>query len=234
MADEKKTVELPRPEGPDTRPTVEVATLPIIYSELKQLRQEGRERGERSEVRQDRMEAAIIDLALQVQSNYDSHGGKIRALESRSDSLERRADTLERDAKNLKVEISSLKGSTTEAVERQISLTEEQMEKKLAAEATEREHVNDRIAPVETKVDMLSSMLVQGLGLRPPPIPNADGSLPPTSKRKKGEPKNAIEKQTFWTRIAAIMGGVVVTAGALDKMGVVDEMGKLFAKIWGH
>ena len=175
-----------------------------------------------------------MDLALQVQSNYETHGGKIRALESRSDSLERRADNLERDAKNLKGEIASLKGDTTEAVERQISLTEEQMEKKLAAEAAEREHVNDRIAPVETKVNMLSTMLVQGLGLRPPPVPNADGSLPPTSKRKKGEPKNAIEKQTFWTRAAAIMGGVVVTAGALDKMGVIDEMGKLLAKLWGH
>jgi hypothetical protein len=235
MSDDKKTARLDGKDGPNEKITVEMATNPVILGELRQLRKEGAARGERTD-------EALKSLAFQVQTNFEVQGGKIRAVEARAESLETRTNTLEQratsletEAKAIRSEIKSLgenKASISgieDEVGRQISLTEEQMAIQLELEAAQRaekdKQVDERIAPVETKVDMLTTMLAQNLGLRPPPVPNPDGSIPAPPKKK-----NAIEKQTFWTRIAAVMGGVVVTAGALDKMGAFEAIAKLFRK----
>lgn len=225
---EKKTVELPKPVPPQERPTVEMATLPVILGEVRELRKEGAARGERTQKQ-------ITDLAMQVQTNYEQQGGKIRSLEGRTEAVEgrtasvenrlseveKKADSIEKDAKDLKGQIAELRGDTT----KQVSLTEEQMAKKLEAESAERLHVD---ISTSAKVDMLQNMLVQSFGLHLPK-PNPDGSLPPPGDPKK-QPKNIIQKQTFWTRIAAIMGGIVIVAGALDKMGVFEALRRI---IWG-
>jgi hypothetical protein len=220
MGDDKKTtVQLTRPQE---APTVEMATLPIILGELRQLRVEGTKRGEQTET-------ALKNLSFTVQQNFEIHGGKIRAVEGRVDSLETRANALEAEAKAVRAQIASEgKNAVTEdGVKRQISLTEDQMTAKLAEEAKERETVETKVGLVDTKVDMLSTMLVQSLGLRPPPVPNPDGSIPPEGKHKK-EPKNAIEKQTMWTKVAAGLMGVVVAAGTLREMGFFMALKKLF------
>ncbi len=225
--DRKPTVQLAG-QRQDEKKTVEIATLPIILEEVRMLRREGRDRGERAD-------SAIKNLAIVVQSNFEQHGGKIRALEIRVQALEDEKNKwlalIEEEKKKIYVQIAALKGVSPDDIAKltqHVSLGEEAMAAKLAAEANER-------AAVETKVDMLSTMLVQGLGLRPPPLPLPDGSMPPAPEgKKKREPKNTIEKQTFWTKVAAVMGGVVVMAGTLDKMGAFEELGKLVSKAFGH
>lgn len=173
-----------------------------------------------------------------------------RQLEARLVDLEKQAGEVRNRLANLsdtKLGVSVLPG-----VEAKISLSEEQMAQKLleeagihaanlAAETAAREtaaaetdkRVDARIAPLETKMDtLLTALHVQ---LPAPAVqPSPDGSIPPAAEedKKKKQPKNAIERQTRLTRIGVVLVSIVGTGGFLDKVGALDALGRLFARLW--
>ena len=115
MSDEHtKPTAVIRP-GPHEAQTVELATYPVILGELKLIRKEGGERGVRTD-------EAINRLAITVQSNFELHGGKIRALEARMDAVEAekrllvaRVGALEVEKRRIDEELESLRDAKDDA-----------------------------------------------------------------------------------------------------------------------
>jgi hypothetical protein len=247
---------------PNERPTEEMATGPVILGELRNLRREGNERGAVVQTIIEAvktLDGAVKTFGIQIQQIYEQHGGKIRTLESRADTsegrhsavearttvLESRLNELQKESEAVRKELATLRDtklgvSTLPGMEAKISLSEEQMAEKLEeeskahaaklAEETEaREELDKRIdarlMPQELKLDTL----LRALNVRPPPPP---GSNPPAASGSTE--KNAIQKQTFWTKIAAGVAGLVGAAGALDKMGVFTKILEIYRDLRGH
>ena len=195
-----------------------------------------------------------------VEGRLDSNELRVAAWEAQLAELKRQLEArlvdLEKQAVEVRNRLANLSDtklgvSVLPGVEAKISLSEEQMAQKLleeaethaanlaaetaareaAAEETDR-RVDARIAPLETKIDTLLTVLhVQP---PPPPAANPDGSIRPAAEedKKKKKPKNAIERQTRLAQIGVGLVSIVGAGGFLDKIGVLDALGRFFAKLW--
>lgn len=266
----KKTADLPRPGPHEAKTVLDLSNIPIILEEVRGLRRDGIERGnvvKTLETAFKGLDTAVKGVLVQLQQYYELFGGKIRVLEGRADAtdlraagheaqlaelkkqLEARITDLEKQIEAARTQLATLGDtklgvSVLPGVQAQISLSEEDMAKKLEEEAkahaaklaqekAEREaadaavdkRVEARILPMETQVREQSvkmDTLLTALNVRPPPPKNPDGSIPPSAMEKRKPEKNAIEKQARLVKVAVAIVSAVGTGGVLDKIGVLD------------